>query len=152
MFNQSDHQDLLNGWPLGLQVMNSTLRLMADSGTHTLPSAQPSPNLLIPSFSFSSLSSSELDTLSTASFFQDPSVSLGRLIGLKPADKTWLYFPTEEKKSVSANSAGRRVDDSKTKNAGEHEIISGRICIPIVIGVILKMIRSRRNSRKCSVG
>ncbi|KAL0542797.1 hypothetical protein IC582_017874 [Cucumis melo] len=147
MFNQSDHhhhQDLLNGWPLGLQVMNTTLRLMADSGTHRLPSTDPSPDVLIPSFSFSSLSSSELDTLSTASFFQDHSVSLGRLIGLKPADKKWLYIPTEEKKSVTANSAGR-LDDSKTK-AGEHEISGRIICIPIVIGVILKMIRSRRNS------
>ncbi|XP_038883341.1 uncharacterized protein At3g17950-like [Benincasa hispida] len=145
MLNHTDHQQILNGWPLGLQVMNTRLRIMAGPGEERLPPGptDSSLDLHIPSISFSSLSSSELDTLSTASFFQDHSVSLGRLIGLKPADKTWLYFPTEETQSVSVNSAG--LDDSKT-NAAENEI-SGRICIPIVIGVILKMIRSRRNSR-----
>ncbi|CAK9321051.1 unnamed protein product [Citrullus colocynthis] len=143
MLNQTDHQELLNGWPLGLQVMNTRLRIMADPGRDGFPPSDPSPDFHIPSMTFSSLSSSELDTMSTASFFQDHSVSLGRLIGLKPPDKTWLYFPTGETQSVSVNSA--RLDVPKT-NTSENKI-SGRICIPIVIGIILKMMRSRRNSR-----
>ncbi|XP_022926836.1 uncharacterized protein LOC111433832 [Cucurbita moschata] len=134
----SEDRDMINGWPLGLEVMNTRVR-MADS--QRLPPTDPFPTSHIPSRSFSSLSSSELDTMSTASFFQDHSVSLGRLIGIRPGDKTWLYLPTDENACVSVNSAS--LDTRKTKSAE----ISGRICIPILIGIMLKMIRSRRNSR-----
>ncbi|XP_022142254.1 uncharacterized protein LOC111012415 [Momordica charantia] len=133
----TEDREILGGWPLGLEVMNTRLRM-------TQPERLPTiANLHIPSMSFSSLSSSELDTVSTASFFQDHSVSLGRLIGIRPADKTWLCFPTatDGSESVSVNAGG--LDVSKT-NGDE---ISGRICIPIVIGIVLKMIRNWRNSR-----
>ncbi|KAG6594587.1 hypothetical protein SDJN03_11140, partial [Cucurbita argyrosperma subsp. sororia] len=139
----SEDRDMINGWPLGLEVMNTRVR-MADS--QRLPPTDPFPTSHIPSRSFSSLSSSELDTMSTASFFQDHSVSLGRLIGIRPGDKTWLYLPTDENACVSVNSAS--LDTRKTKSAE----ISGRICIPILIVVFLcefwNIVDGRRGYRK----
>ncbi|KAG6778780.1 hypothetical protein POTOM_015126 [Populus tomentosa] len=69
-----------NGWPLGL--MSTRLRVM-----ETIQAAPAEPySLRIRSSSFSSFSSSNLDTESTASFFQDRSVPLGRLIGIRPGN------------------------------------------------------------------
>ncbi|THG22193.1 hypothetical protein TEA_005530 [Camellia sinensis var. sinensis] len=71
-----------NGWPLGLGNLNMRLRV-----TESLHPAATEPHPLhTPSSSCSSFSSSNLDTeidQSTASFFQDHSVSLGRLIGIR---------------------------------------------------------------------
>ncbi|XP_041989581.1 uncharacterized protein LOC121740974 [Salvia splendens] len=65
-----------SGWPLGLGNIN--FRMTASPPVV----APPQPVRHIPSFS--SISSSDLDTESTASFFPDQSVQLGRLIGIRP--------------------------------------------------------------------
>ncbi|KAJ6416638.1 hypothetical protein OIU84_002494 [Salix udensis] len=75
-----------NGWPLGL--MSTRLRVM-----ESIRAAPVEPySLRLRSSSFTSFSSSNLDTESTASFFQDSSVPLGRLIGIRPGNGA-LYFP-----------------------------------------------------------
>ncbi|XP_010937640.1 uncharacterized protein [Elaeis guineensis] len=67
------------GWPLGLQPLNVRVGLIRNldfSGSlsfTTLVSGSPSP---------SSITSSDLDTDSTASFFHDRSITLGSLIGI----------------------------------------------------------------------
>ncbi|KAL1560265.1 hypothetical protein AAHA92_10497 [Salvia divinorum] len=67
-----------SGWPLGLGNIN--FRMTAASA-----SSQPAAASRVRHIpSFSSLSSSDLDTESTASFFPDQSVQLGRLIGIRP--------------------------------------------------------------------
>ncbi|KAI3456232.1 hypothetical protein Pfo_012895 [Paulownia fortunei] len=78
-----------NGWPLGLGNMNSRIRVVRTSQLVAPP--QPYASRLRRSSSFSSFSSSNLDTESTASFFLDQSVSLGRLIGIRPANAGSLY-------------------------------------------------------------
>ncbi|KAH9618746.1 hypothetical protein KSS87_014599 [Heliosperma pusillum] len=64
------------GWPLGLGSMYMRLRMV-----------ERRSSLYAQSTSFSSFSSSNLDTESTVSFFQDKSKSLGRLIGIRPRDR-----------------------------------------------------------------
>ncbi|XP_052108323.1 uncharacterized protein LOC110274129 isoform X2 [Arachis duranensis] len=78
------NDQMLNGWPLGLGFLNIKLRV-----TEAPAAAPVDPFSLkqIPSTSFSSFSSSNLDTESTASFFQDKSVSLGRLIGIRGGER-----------------------------------------------------------------
>ncbi|XP_010057368.2 uncharacterized protein LOC104445244 isoform X1 [Eucalyptus grandis] len=89
-----DREDLEEriGWPLGLEIMNLRLRLF-----ESLQSATIDPqSFRAPSTRLSSISSSGLDTetdQSSASFFQDSSVSLGRLIGIRPGNSGRLYFP-----------------------------------------------------------
>ncbi|XP_057764444.1 uncharacterized protein LOC130985474 [Salvia miltiorrhiza] len=71
-----------NGWPLGLGNINSRITAPGASEPVAPP---PQPRLRQRQISsFSSLSSSDLDTESTASFFPDQSVQLGRLIGMRP--------------------------------------------------------------------
>ncbi|KAI3986747.1 hypothetical protein MKX01_014285 [Papaver californicum] len=70
--------ELSGGWPLGLENMNIRLEIVEDFQIEREPyTSRP------PSTSFSSFTSSELDTESTRSSFQDHSVSLGRLLGMK---------------------------------------------------------------------
>ncbi|TKY59220.1 ATP synthase subunit c [Spatholobus suberectus] len=123
------------GWPFGLGFLNMRLR-----GAESLPAApveQPH-SLHVPSTSFSSFSSSNLDTESTASFFQDNSVSLGHLIGLRPGEKGRLYFPNSlrlderEKKTLAKGSCS---DASKVK---EVDMARG-ICIPMLLEALLKI-------------
>ncbi|KAJ4830572.1 hypothetical protein Tsubulata_017028 [Turnera subulata] len=136
----AEDNETFNGWPLGLEIMNTRLRVM--ESLQAAPTEQYS--FRMPSPSFSSFSSSNLDTESTASFFQDNSVSLGRLIGLRPRDGE-LYIPGRmhldkgQKISVRVSSSevstGRRVD------------MSQGICIPLLLGTIEKMSRSKSKSR-----
>ncbi|KAL1099544.1 hypothetical protein V6Z11_D05G170100 [Gossypium hirsutum] len=86
----AENHETSNGWPLGLQIMNIRLGLQ-----QRLQAAAPAVELYflhIPSSSFSSFSSSNLDTESSASFFQDNSVSLGKLIGYGPGERESLYL------------------------------------------------------------
>ncbi|XP_022744632.1 uncharacterized protein LOC111295418 [Durio zibethinus] len=67
------------GWPLGLQPLNARIGLARDpdfSGSVSFST------LLTASPSSSSISSSDLDTQSTGSFFHDKSITLGSLIGI----------------------------------------------------------------------
>ncbi|KAM7263605.1 hypothetical protein ACFE04_001288 [Oxalis oulophora] len=135
-----DHE-ALNGWPLGLEVMNTTLQVEENSQA-AAPVTQPH-SLHIRSTSFSSFSSSYLDTQSSASFFKDHSVSLGRLIGFQPVERKGLYVPNtalieEPDEGISAIrescadvSTSRRVDMFQS------------ICIPVLMCAFVKMRRTR---------
>ncbi|GLJ15982.1 hypothetical protein SUGI_0264580 [Cryptomeria japonica] len=75
---------LPDGWPLGLEALNIRVRIM-----ETIRAAElNSFHLATPSFS--SLSSSDLDTESTRSFFPDKSITLGTLIGIR-TDHTTMH-------------------------------------------------------------
>ncbi|XP_020523962.1 uncharacterized protein LOC18436065 isoform X2 [Amborella trichopoda] len=71
------------GWPLGLQLSGMRVGLINNINRDLLESI--SSNTLITgslSLSSSSISSSDLDTESSGSFFYDKSITLGSLIGV----------------------------------------------------------------------
>ncbi|CAM8994871.1 unnamed protein product [Rhodiola kirilowii] len=75
--------EMSRGWPLGLEIMHIRLR-------QTQPVLEPMPStssfLHLPSASLSSASSSSSEKKSTSSFFDDRSVTLGRLIGIRASN------------------------------------------------------------------
>ncbi|KAG9159456.1 hypothetical protein Leryth_011008 [Lithospermum erythrorhizon] len=127
--NCDNNNGMASGWPLGLGNMNMMRLIVSTGQPHS--STQRRPLL-----SFSSFSSSSLDTQqSTASFFQDRSVSLGRLMGIKPAENRGRFFNTNstcfDQKDV--------VPHSRSYGKGS----SKRHCVPLLHNVIGKMTRSR---------
>ncbi|KAI3466696.1 hypothetical protein Pfo_023359 [Paulownia fortunei] len=128
--------DIPNGWPLGLGNMNSRIRV-ADTSQRAAP-PQPYASRIHRSSSFSSFSSSNLDTESTASFFPDQSVSLGRLIGIRPANKASLYCEHHRKLPAERSHPGLHQG---------HENSQG-LCAPLLHHVIGKMGRSGSSSRR----
>ncbi|KAF5944379.1 hypothetical protein HYC85_018456 [Camellia sinensis] len=131
-----------NGWPLGLGNLNMRLRV-----TESLHPAATEPHPLhTPSSSCSSFSSSNLDTESTASFFQDHSVSLGRLIGIRSRERGSVYFPNASRFEQRESLSERR---SCLDVPGEHgeEMCQG-VCVPLLVTILVKMSRSRSNSRR----
>ncbi|THG15635.1 hypothetical protein TEA_027364 [Camellia sinensis var. sinensis] len=137
-----DHE-MPNGWPLGLGNMNIRLQV-----TENLQPAAAAPRLShSPSSSFSSFSSSNLDTeiyQSTASFFPDHSVSLGRLIGIREREGGVLYFPHSNRVEQ-----GESVTESSCLNVPgkqEEEMCRG-ICVPLFASILVKMNRSKSSSR-----
>ncbi|KAG4959874.1 hypothetical protein JHK87_036507 [Glycine soja] len=141
--NWTENDEMPIGWPFGLGFLNMRFR-----DAESLPAAPVEPHSMhIPSTSFSSFSSSNLDTESTASFFQDNSVSLGHLIGLRPGEKGRLYFPntlrleeTEKKKTLANCSCSD--DASKVKEVD----MSRGICIPILLEALLKISKCKKSS------
>ncbi|KAA8515220.1 hypothetical protein F0562_018399 [Nyssa sinensis] len=132
-----DHE-MPNGWPLGLENMNIRLRVAESS-----QAAAAEPNSLhMRSASFSSVSSSNLDTESTASFFQDQSMSLGRLIGIRPGCRGDFYCKNTNCFEEDENTSGRG-------SSGEHgeEMTRGK-CVPLLLGILEKMSRSKSNTRR----
>lgn len=84
---------------------------------------------------------------STASFFQDNSVSLGHLIGLRAGEKGRLYFPNslrieEREEKTLAKCSTSDDDGSKVK---EEEMSRG-ICIPILLEALFKISKSKKSS------
>ncbi|CAM8991561.1 unnamed protein product [Rhodiola kirilowii] len=75
--------EMSRGWPLGLEIMHIRLG-------QTQPVLEPMPStssfLHLPSASLSSASSSSSEKKSTSSFFDDRSVTLGRLIGIRASN------------------------------------------------------------------
>ncbi|OMO97160.1 hypothetical protein COLO4_14818 [Corchorus olitorius] len=67
------------GWPLGLQPLNARIGLVRN---RDFAGSASFSTLLTASPSSSSISSSDLDTESTGSFFHDKSITLGSLIGI----------------------------------------------------------------------
>ncbi|XP_026413589.1 uncharacterized protein At3g17950-like isoform X1 [Papaver somniferum] len=67
------------GWPLGLQPLNVRVGLVRN---RDFSGSMSSNTLITGSPSFSTDSSSDLDTESTGSFFHDKSITLGSLIGV----------------------------------------------------------------------
>ncbi|KAI6705194.1 hypothetical protein NL676_008156 [Syzygium grande] len=131
---QMDTEDLEEriGWPLGLEIMNLRLRLF-----ESLQSATIDPrSLRAPSTCFSSFSSSALDTESSASFFQDSSVSLGRLIGIRPGNSGRLYFPNS--RSIQHEEpAARLVRGSLSeKTEGRRADVTQGICVPLLLSIL----------------
>ncbi|KAF7803414.1 uncharacterized protein G2W53_042525 [Senna tora] len=124
------------GWPLGLSFLSMRLRV-----AESLPAAPAEPYSVVlhaPSSSFSSFSSSNLDTESSASFFQDNSVSLGRLIGIRGGGEGGrLYFPNSLRLELEKNGC-EEVDRSGGNNS---------ICIPILLDAFLKTSRTKKTSR-----
>ncbi|KAJ4703530.1 Proline-rich protein like [Melia azedarach] len=133
----SEEHEMSNGWPLGLEIMNARLRVMESSRAAPAPAPAVEPySIHVRTISFSSFSSSNLDTESTASFFHDNSVSLGRLIGFKAGNGRSLYFQNairlEEHEKISLGGTG----SDMSKGHG--------ICIPL----LLKMSRSKSKPRQ----
>ncbi|KAL3596446.1 hypothetical protein D5086_008083 [Populus alba] len=131
-----------NGWPLGL--MSTRLRVM-----ETIQAAPAETySLRIRSSSFSSFSSSNLDTESTASFFQDRSVPLGRLIGIRPGNGG-LHFPrrvhADEREKIAIRAI--RAASSEVSGARRADMSHG-ICIRLLAGTLEKMSRSKSKSRQ----
>ncbi|KAF5474445.1 hypothetical protein F2P56_006344 [Juglans regia] len=137
--------EIPNGWPLGLGIVNIRLRVV-----QSLPAAGIEPHSLhMQSSSFSSFSSSNLDTESTASFFQDQSVSLGRLIGLRPGERRSLYMPKSIPFKDHDTISKRDAPCDVPRGGGQRvlDILQG-ICIPLLTGALEKISRSKSKSRK----
>ncbi|XP_020975150.1 uncharacterized protein LOC107634678 isoform X1 [Arachis ipaensis] len=142
------NDEMPNGWPLGLGFLNIKLRVTEAPAAAPV---EPFSSTQMPSTSFSSFSSSNLDTeQSTASFFQDKSVSLGRLIGIRGGERGRLYLPntlrfedTTEKKTLGDASC------SDSSNSKVQEVdVSGGICIPTLLDVLLRIsTKTKRTSR-----
>ncbi|WJX52060.1 hypothetical protein P8452_38204 [Trifolium repens] len=146
IFSQNDEMQI--GWPLGLGFVNMRLRVV-----ESLPTAQQvdpfSLSLHIPSTSFSSLSSSNLDTESTASFFKDNSVSLGNLIGIKAGERRRLYFPNTLKFEENENkplAKGSCSSDGNSK-AQEGDMSCGICILSLFDPLLIKITKSKKNSR-----
>uniref|UniRef100_A0A5B7BYJ6 Uncharacterized protein n=1 Tax=Davidia involucrata TaxID=16924 RepID=A0A5B7BYJ6_DAVIN len=137
----SEDHEMPNGWPLGLNNMSMMrLRVVESSQAAAAAAAAAEPySLHMPSTSFSSFSSSNLDTESTASFFQDQSKSLGRLIGIRPGDRGGvLYFPNTV-----------RVEEHENASVGRSKgCVTQGMCVPLLFGILEKMSRSKSNSRQ----
>ncbi|KAK4386583.1 hypothetical protein Sango_2528900 [Sesamum angolense] len=127
------------GWPLGLGNMIARFRVAADtSGRTAAPPQPPHASRILPStFSFTSVSSSNLDTESTASFFPDRSVPLGRLIGIRPSGKV-------DRREQPRETTSQRCGAGLRKG---HENSEG-VCAPLLHHVIGKIGRSGTTSRR----
>ncbi|KAL0407390.1 UNVERIFIED_CONTAM: hypothetical protein Slati_4052900 [Sesamum latifolium] len=118
------------GWPLGLGNMTARIRVADTSGRTAAPPQPPLASRILPStVSFTSFSSSNLDTESTASFFPDRSVPLGRLIGIRPSGKVEPREQPRPETSSGRCRAGLRKG---------HENSEG-LCAPLLHHVIGKM-------------
>ncbi|KAI5657154.1 hypothetical protein M9H77_25947 [Catharanthus roseus] len=144
-FNQGI--ETTNGWPLGLGNINIRLRRAQNSQPPPAAAAeQPYNNIEMVSPSFSSFSSSNLDTESTASFFPDQSVSLGRLIGIRPAgNRGNLQFQNTINRSLSNRRTQGEI--TRIRGVGAEETSQQGLCVPLLHNVIEKMSRSKSSSR-----
>uniref|UniRef100_A0A166EZP1 Uncharacterized protein n=3 Tax=Daucus carota subsp. sativus TaxID=79200 RepID=A0A166EZP1_DAUCS len=131
-----------NGWPLGLENMSTKLVLApADSSSQATEAAsEPSSTCHVPSYSFSSFASSGLDTESTASFFIDQSVTLGRLIGMNPIPGKSRASQTGHEMKVEQESG-----DIICVN-GDKEMFRG-ICVPLLQNIMVLRSKSKGSSR-----
>ncbi|KAB2029484.1 hypothetical protein ERO13_D05G162100v2 [Gossypium hirsutum] len=142
----AENHETSNGWPLGLQIMNIRLGLQ-----QRLQAAAPAVELYflhIPSSSFSSFSSSNLDTESSASFFQDNSVSLGKLIGYGPGERESLYLQNSIHTDQSCRLPVRGACNCKDKGRSADASQSQGICIPLLLGALLKITGNKIKSKR----
>ncbi|KAI5447952.1 hypothetical protein KIW84_015407 [Lathyrus oleraceus] len=142
------NEEMVTGWPLGLSFLNTRLRVVESlpaAAASSSSSEEPPYQLHIPSTSFSSFSTSNLDTESTASFFQDKSVSLAQLIGFRTDERGRLYFP----KSLRLEERNRILENGSCSNGTkvQEKDVSKVICIPVLIDALLKIIKSKKSSR-----
>ncbi|KAL3740056.1 hypothetical protein ACJRO7_021348 [Eucalyptus globulus] len=80
---------------------------------------------------------------SSASFFQDSSVPLGRLIGIRPGNSGRLYFP-------SSSSIQHEEPDTRLVRGSHSEKTEGRqadaaqgICVPLLLSILVRMSPSK---------
>ncbi|XP_004232916.1 uncharacterized protein [Solanum lycopersicum] len=136
----TQEHEVPSGWPLGLENMNIRLRVAERSQAVTVAAGgEAAYGLYVSSPSFSSFSSSSLDTESTMSFFQDQSVSLGRLIGIKPRSRGISNRVHNEDVCVTRSEA----EDYKGQQGDN---MSYKLCVPLLHNVLEKMTRSKSNS------
>ncbi|CAI8618263.1 unnamed protein product [Vicia faba] len=142
----SQNDEIPIGWPFGLGILNMRLRVVESLPANNVSAEPYSLSLHIPSTSFSSVTSSNLDTESTASFFKDNSVSLGHLIGIRAGERSRLYFPNtirfeeKENKPLARDSCSN--DTSKSQ---EVDMFCG-ICIPSLLDpLLIKISKSKKN-------
>ncbi|KAJ6875009.1 hypothetical protein NC652_034665 [Populus alba x Populus x berolinensis] len=82
---------------------------------------------------------------SLASFFQDNSVPLGRLIGIRPRNGA-LYFPRRVHVDEGEKIGIRAMRAASSEVSGA-DMFQG-ICIPLLFGTLEKMGRSKNKSRQ----
>ena len=81
---------------------------------------------------------------STRSFFPGHSITLGRLIGIKPGDRA-LHLPNSNlNKEHDQNSMVRVSSHASSRSRVE---VSQGICMPLLLNVLVKISPSRGNSR-----
>ncbi|XP_044496082.1 uncharacterized protein LOC123218636 [Mangifera indica] len=147
----TQEHEISKGWPFGLEIMKARLQVLESRQQQTAPAAADQPySIQVRSISFSSFSSSNLDTESTASFFQDHSVSLGKLIGFKAGEgRRSFYFPNgfhfeEGNQKISVRGGTFSNMGMNTTEPHQHGVhTSAGICIPL----LHKMSRSRSKPR-----
>ncbi|RWW25579.1 hypothetical protein BHE74_00029591 [Ensete ventricosum] len=83
--------------------------------------------------SFASYSSSELDTVSTRSFFQDHSITLGSLIGMTPVDRNVLLAKSFLSEELERASMINLPHDSVES---DEEVFSCCICVTFMDNVL----------------
>ncbi|XAR66496.1 hypothetical protein NMG60_11012762 [Bertholletia excelsa] len=138
-----ERHEMPNGWPFGLGNLNIRLQVRDNSQPAAAAELRPLHAL---SSSFSSFSSSNLDTESTASFFQDHSVSLGRLIGMTPRERRVLYLPNRTRLRSHENALQTRPYFAPSEGQ-EGQMYQG-ICVPLLVRIVVKMSRSKSRSRQ----
>lgn len=123
--------------------MNIRLRVVERSQAATVAAVagEAAYRLYVSSPSFSSFSSSSLDTQSTLSFFQDRSVSLGRLIGIKPGSRGGLELSS----TVHSENVSARRSESEDYKGQEGDNMSQKLCVPLLHNVLEKISRSKSN-------
>ncbi|KAJ8545492.1 hypothetical protein K7X08_018075 [Anisodus acutangulus] len=108
--------------------MNIRLRVAERSQVVTATVAgEAAYRLYVSSPSFSFFSSSNLDTESTMSFFQDQSVSLGRLIGIKPGNRGRLELSNRVHCEKNENVSARKSESEDCKGQ-EGDNMSQKLC------------------------
>ncbi|KAB2025572.1 hypothetical protein ERO13_D06G135900v2 [Gossypium hirsutum] len=144
----AENQETTNGWPLVLQIMAMKLRLQ-ERIQYSTPAVEPhSPHIPSPSFS-SFCSSSNIDTESTASFFQDNNISLGKLIGFRQRDTGSVLY-LQSTIGAEQNTIVSGVCNCNDVSRGHCGDLCGQgqgICIPMVLGTLVKITRSRSKSK-----
>jgi hypothetical protein len=82
---------------------------------------------------------------STASFFQDNSVSLAQLMGFRSRDKGRLYFPN----SLRFEERNKKQEKGSCSHCCKVQgsDVSRVICIPVLLDTLLKIRKSKKSSR-----
>ncbi|KAL1335889.1 hypothetical protein AAHE18_10G021700 [Arachis hypogaea] len=146
MVAENDEMAIGIGWPLGLGFFNMRLRVV-----DSLPSAYSvAPySLHIPSTSFSSFSSSNLDTekQSSASFFQDKSVSLAQLIGATQGERESLYLSNSMRLEEERQKKLAKGSYNGSEEQSVEDMCRG-ICIPILLHTLQRISnKTKKTSR-----
>lgn len=83
---------------------------------------------------------------STMSFFQDQSVSLGRLIGIRPVNRRKSDVTNRAHLEKNENVSARRseLEDYKCQEGD----MSQKLCVPLLHNVLEKMSRNKSNTPK----